>query len=142
MAKTKVPIKYTSREFDSIRADLVDYARRYYPDTVRDFSEASFGALMLDSVAYVGDILSFYLDYQTNESFLDSAIEYDNVIRQARQMGYKFRGSASATGIVVLYAIVPANTQGLGPRTDFLPILKKRNHTFLWQGRIYPYRRR
>ena len=125
MAKTKVPIKYTSREFDSIRADLVDYARRYYPDTVRDFSEASFGALMLDSVAYVGDILSFYLDYQTNESFLDSAIEYDNVIRQARQMGYKFRGSASATGIVVLYAIVPANTQGLGPRTDYLPILKK-----------------
>ena len=125
MAKTKVPIKYTSREFDSIKTDLVDYARRYYPDTIRDFSEASFGALMLDSVAYIGDILSFYLDYQTNESFLDSAIEYDNVIRQARQMGYKFRGSTSATGVVVLYAIVPANTQGLGPRTDYLPILKK-----------------
>ena len=59
MAKTKVPIKYTSREFDSIKADLVDYARRYYPDTIRDFSEASFGALMLYSVAYIGDILCF-----------------------------------------------------------------------------------
>ena len=125
MAKTKVPIKYTSREFDSIRSDLVDYAKRYYPNTIKDFSEASFGALMLDSVAYVGDILSFYLDYQVNESFLDSAIEYNNVIRLARQMGYKFRGSAAATGIVTLYAVIPANSTGLGPNSDYLPILKK-----------------
>ncbi len=125
MAKTKVPIKYTSRDFSSIKTDLLEYAKRYYPDTVKDFSEASFGGLMLDSVAYVGDILSFYLDYQTNESFLDSAIEYDNVIRQARQMGFKFRGSTSATGMVTLYAVVPANATGLGPNSEYLPILKK-----------------
>ena len=59
MAKTKVPIKYTSRDFDSIKSDLVDYARRYYPNTIRDFSEASFASLMIDSTAYIGDILSF-----------------------------------------------------------------------------------
>jgi len=125
MAKTKVPIKYTSREFDSIKSDLIDYAKRYYPDTIKDFSEASFASLMLDSTAYIGDILSFYLDYQVNESFLDSAIEYDNVIRLARQMGYKFRGSASATGLVSLYVVVPANSSGLGPNSDYLPILKR-----------------
>ena len=125
MAKTKTPIKYTSREFDSIRDDLVDYARRYYPDTIKDFSEASFASLMLDSTAYIGDILSFYLDYQVNESFLDSAIEYNNVIRLARQMGYKFRGSASSTGMVTLYVVVPANSSGLGPNSDYMPILKR-----------------
>ena len=79
--KKKVPIKYTSRDFDTIKQDLVNYAKRYYPDTFRDFSEASFGALMIDTVAYVGDILSFYLDYQVNESFLDTSIEYNNVVR-------------------------------------------------------------
>tara|TARA_Y100001963_G_scaffold12_1_gene20 strand:+ start:1060 stop:2853 length:1794 start_codon:yes stop_codon:yes gene_type:complete len=125
MAKTKVPIKYTSREFDSIKSDLLDYARRYYPDTIKDFSEASFGSLMLDSVAYIGDVLSFYLDYQVNESFLDSAIEYDNVIRLARQMGYKFKGAASTSGIATFYAVVPANASGLGPNSDYLPILKR-----------------
>ena len=125
MAKTKVPIKYTSREFDSIKRDLVDYAKRYYPDTIKDFSEASFASMMLDSTAYIGDILSFYLDYQVNESFLDSAIEYNNVIRLARQMGYKFRGSASATGLVTLYVVVPANATGLGPNSNYLPILKR-----------------
>jgi len=96
MPARKTPIKYTSREFDTIKNDLIEHAKRYYPDTFRDFNEASFGALMLDTVAYVGDILSFYLDYQVNESFMDSAIEYDNVIRLARQMGYKFQSNSSS----------------------------------------------
>ena len=55
-------IKYTSRDFDSIKEDLVNYAKRYYPRTFKDFNEAGFGAMMLDTVAYVGDILSFYLE--------------------------------------------------------------------------------
>ena len=49
MPKKIVPIKYTSRDFDSIKSSLVDYVKRYYPETFRDFSEASFGALMLDT---------------------------------------------------------------------------------------------
>ena len=125
MPARKTPIKYTSREFDTIKNDLIEHAKRYYPDTFRDFNEASFGALMLDTVAYVGDILSFYLDYQVNESFLDSAIEYDNIIRLARQMGYKFQSNPSSYGSVAIYVIVPASTSGLGPDTSYIPLLKK-----------------
>ena len=69
MPKNKnVSIKYTSREFESIKEDLVEFAKRYYPDNYRDFSAASFGSLILDTVAYTGDILSYYLDYHVNES--------------------------------------------------------------------------
>ena len=84
--KRKVPINYTSREFNSIKNDLVNYAKRYYPDTFQDYNEASFGSLMLDTVAYVGDILSFYLDYSANESFLETAIEYDNIVKISKQI--------------------------------------------------------
>ena len=97
--KKKIPIKYTSRDFESIKQDLIDYARRYYSDSFRDFSEASFGSLMVDSVAYIGDILSFYLDYQVNEGFLDTATDFNNIVRIGQQMGYKFRGSAAASGL-------------------------------------------
>jgi len=124
MAK-KVPIKYTSRDFNSIKRDLEDYARRYYPDTYKDFSEASFGSLMIDTVSYVGDILSYYVDYNVNESFFDTAIEYNNVLRHSRQLGYKYRGKPAANGIVSLYILVPANTLGLGPNADYIPILKR-----------------
>ena len=80
MAKKIVPVKYTSRDYESIRNDLIQHAKRYYPETYKDFSEASFGSLMVDTVAYVGDILSFYLDYQANESFLDTASEFNNIL--------------------------------------------------------------
>ena len=73
--KKTVPIKYTSRDFESIRADLLEHARRYYPNTFQDFNEAGFGSLMLDTVSYIGDILSFYLDYQANESFKESSLQ-------------------------------------------------------------------
>jgi hypothetical protein len=96
--KTYIPIKYTARDFQSIKDSLVEYARRYYPDTFRDFNEASFGSLMLDTVAYVGDIMSFYLDYQANESFLDTAIEYKNIVKLS-------------------------NSAGTAPDTDYYPIL-------------------
>jgi len=124
MSKNKVPIKYTSRDFESIRKELVDYAKRYYSDTFKDFSEASFGSLMIDTVAYVGDILSFYLDYQVNESFLNSAIEYNNVVSLGEQMGYKFKGPSSAFGVCAFYVSVPANGATLGPDTTYIPILK------------------
>jgi len=125
MAKRTFPIDYTSRDFDSIREDLVNYTKRYYPDTFKDFSEASFGSLMLDTVAYVGDIMSFYLDYQVNESFLDTASEYNNVLRLAKQMGYKYQSSKSTTGMISMYVIIPANSTGLGPNTDYFPIIKR-----------------
>ena len=86
--KSKKPaINYTSRDFTTIREDLVAYAKRYYPEHIKDFSQPSFGSLLIDTVAYVGDILSFYLDYQANESFLSTAIEYDNVVKISKNFG-------------------------------------------------------
>jgi len=123
MAKKIIPIKYTSRDFQTIKKDLVEYAKRYYPDTFQDFNEASFGALMFDTVAYVGDMLSFYIDYQVNESFLETAAEYGNILRHGRTLGYKARGFPSSFGTVSTYVLVPANATGLGPDTQYLPLL-------------------
>jgi hypothetical protein len=124
MATLKTPIRYTSRDFGSIKEDLVQYAKRYYPETYRDFNEASFGSLMLDTVAYVGDILSFYVDYQVNESFLDTAAETSNIVKLSKQLGFKYRGAPAATGVAAFYAIIPANEVGLGPDSRAYPILK------------------
>ena len=124
MAK-KVPVKYTSREFESIKADLVDYIKRYYPSTYKDFNEAGFGSMVLDTVAYIGDQLSFYLDYQANETFLDTAVEYDNILRLSKQYGYKYPGSPSAYGELEFYVLLPANTNGIGVNWDYAPILRR-----------------
>jgi hypothetical protein len=125
MAKKKTPIDYTSRDFNSIKESLVDYAKRYYPEVYQDFNEASFGSLMVDMVSYVGDVMSFYLDYQANESFLTTAIEQKNVINLSRQMGYKYQNVATASGEITLYVLVPANDLGLGPDLSYAPIIRQ-----------------
>jgi hypothetical protein len=80
---------------------------------------------MIDTVAYVGDILSFYLDYQVNESFLATSIEYQNVIKHGRQLGYKPKGSSTSTGVVAFFASVPASSTGIGPDIKYIPILQR-----------------
>ena len=79
---------------------------------------------MLDTVAYIGDILSFYLDYQANESFLETAVEYTNVIKLARQLGYKIDRNPSSYGILTFYIKIPAATTGPGPNLDLAPTLR------------------
>ena len=123
MAK-KPMIKYTSREFDSIRNDLIGHAKRYYPDSYKDFNGTSFGSLMLDTVAYVGDVLSFYLDYQANEQFLSTANEYNNVIKLAKQHGYRHSKVPTSTGFCTFFCLLPVASGG-GPNEEYAPILKK-----------------
>tara|TARA_Y100000592_G_scaffold30536_2_gene48648 strand:+ start:50544 stop:52340 length:1797 start_codon:yes stop_codon:yes gene_type:complete len=118
-------INYTNREYEGIREDLTQIAERFYPDTFQDFSEASFGAMMLDAVAYVGDQLSFYLDYNVNEAFLDTSYQLNNIIRHGRVLGYKIPGRPSTFGTVALYVLVPASLTALGPDRRYIPIIKR-----------------
>jgi len=124
-AKKIIPIKYTSRDFASIKAELVEYAKKYYPDTFKDFSEAGFGALMLDSVAYVGDILSFYTDYNANEGHIKTSIEFDNILKHGYKLGFKYSPFPSSSGFVSIYCLVPANASGFGPNLSYAPIIKR-----------------
>ena len=122
--RENVKINYLSRDFTSIKKDLIEHAKRYYPDTFRDFSDAGFGSLMVDAVSYIGDVLSFYLDYQANESFLVTAIEYDNVLKHGQSIGYRYEPRRASFGQVSLYILIPANSANTGPDTPYIPILR------------------
>ena len=136
MSERKPAINYTSRDFVTIKRDLVTHARRYYPDTFKDFTVNSFGSLMLDTVSYVGDLLSFYLDYQVNESFLSTATEYDNVLKISRQLGLKPDLSPASFGVLTFFVLIPANNAG-GPDYDYAPILKSNSQFKSISGKTF-----
>ena len=71
---------YLARDFDSFKAELYDYAKTYFGDSIADFSEASVGGLFLDMAAMVGDTMSFYLDHQFNELNWETAVEKKNIM--------------------------------------------------------------
>jgi len=125
MSKKSTPINYTDRDFDSIKRSLVQHAQRYYPDVYKDFNQASFGSLLFDTVAYVGDVMSFYLDYQANESYLNTANERDNIINLSKQMGYEYKESITSFGQCDFFISVPVDViAGSGPDMNYAPILK------------------
>ena len=73
-------IKYVGKDFATIRKNLVNFAKTYYPSTFNDFNEASPGMMFIEMAAYVGDVLSYYMDSQIKELFIQHAEERKNVV--------------------------------------------------------------
>lgn len=119
---------YLNKDFDSLRAELLRYARTYFPDKIKDFSEASLGGLLLDMAAFVGDVNSFYLDHQFNELNVETAVETTNIERHIRNAGVKITGASPAFTPVTVYIEVPAeilSDDTTRPQRSALPIIGK-----------------
>ena len=119
---------YLNKDFDSLRAELLRYARIYFPDKIKDFSEASLGGLLLDMAAFVGDVNSFYLDHQFNELNVETAVETSNIERHIRNAGVKITGASPAFVPVTVYIEVPSETLSddtTRPQRSALPIIQK-----------------
>jgi hypothetical protein len=92
-------ITYLNRDFSDFRAQLIELAKNYFPDTYNDFSPTSPGMMFIEMAAYVGDVLSFYQDTQLQETFINHAKDPKNLYSLAYMMGYRPRtvGVSKAT---------------------------------------------
>ena len=84
-------VNYLNKDFNSLKQSLVDYAQAYFPNTYKDFNETSPGMMLIEMNAYVGDVLSFYIDQQYKELLLPLAEERRNIINMAKMLGYKVK---------------------------------------------------
>ena len=108
MAKVNRDIKYINRDFSSFRSRLIEYAQTYFPQTYNDFSPASPGMMFMEQASYVGDVLSFYLDNQFQETFLQYAQQTNNVFELAYMFGYKPKVTGAAQTTVTFYQQLPS----------------------------------
>ncbi len=98
MATTVKNIKYINKDFSEFRASLIDYTKTYFPTTYNDFSPASPGMMFIEMASYVGDVLSFYLDNQIQENYLQFARQSNNLFELAYMFGYK----PKITGVAIV----------------------------------------
>ena len=84
-------VNYLNKDFIDLKQSLMNYAKSYFPNTYRDFNETSPGMMLLEMNAYVGDVLSFYIDQQYKEMLLPLAEERRNIITMAKMFGYKVK---------------------------------------------------
>ena len=112
-------IQYLNKDFTELRASLINYARTYFPTTYNDFSPSSPGMMFMEMAAYVGDVMSFYLDNQIQENFLQYARQTNNLYELAYMFGYKPNVTQVATVDVDFYQQVPAISSGGSYSPDF-----------------------
>ena len=110
MATTNRDIKYINRDFSDFRQRLIEYTKTYFPNTYNDFSPASPGMLFMEQAAYVGDVLSFYLDNQFQENFIQYAQQTNNIYELAYMFGYKPKTTGVAQSTIDFYQQLPAKT--------------------------------
>jgi hypothetical protein len=119
MAELKRDIRYIDRNFNDFRNTLINYSQTYFPDTYNDFTPDSTGMLFIEMASYVGDVLSFYLDNQVQETFIQYARETENLFNMAYMLGYEPKVTTAASVNIDFYQQLPAKLSGSVTVPDF-----------------------
>ena len=128
-----VSVDYLSRDFTSLRNDLIGVIQTRLPNwTATD--PADFGIALVEAFAYVGDMISYYIDRNANESSITTAVQRNSILNIAQTYGYTpagyrqsyvtltFNNSSSSNvtipaGTVVSGQVVSGDTVQLVPFT-------------------------
>jgi hypothetical protein len=119
MATQNKDITYINKDFNDIRAQLINFSQTYFPNTYTDFSPASPGMMFLEQAAYVSDVLSFYLDNQIQETYLQYARNFDNLYDLAYMFSYKPKATGLAIVDVDFYQQIPSKVVSSQTVPDF-----------------------
>jgi len=101
-------INYTSRDFESLRQDLINYAKQYYPDVVQNFSDAAIFSVLMDLNAAIGDNLHYHIDRSIQETVLQYAQQRSSIFNIARTYGLKIPGYRPSLALANISIQVPA----------------------------------
>ena len=78
---------YLSLDFDTIKDDIITQLQS--TDTFKDYNfEGSNIAVLIELIAYLGDINTFYMNRSSKELFLDTVEIYENSHRISQMSGY------------------------------------------------------
>jgi len=101
---------FQSYNFETLRKSFIDYLRQYYPESFNDFVESSEFVAMLDLMAFMGQSLSFRVDLNSRENFLDTAERRDSVVNLAKLVGYTPKRNQAARGYLKVTAVSTTET--------------------------------
>ena len=118
-------IRYLNKDFTTFKNALIEYAKTYYPTSYNDFSTSSPGTMFIDMASYVGDVLSFYLDNQTQETFLEYAKQTNNLYALAYMLGYRPKVTSAAAVTLDVYQQIPASGSNYAPDFNYAMIIEE-----------------
>ncbi len=119
MSIIKKEIKYLNKDFSEFRSNLVEYSKNYFPKIYNDFNEASPGMMFIELASYIGDVLSYYTDYNMKETMLQHAQEKKNIYNIAQTFGYTPKIASSADVELDVFQLIPSIGTGVNSKPDY-----------------------
>tara|TARA_Y100000592_G_scaffold47649_1_gene75662 strand:- start:747 stop:4229 length:3483 start_codon:yes stop_codon:yes gene_type:complete len=117
---------FKSYDFETLRRTMVAYLKENYPDDFNDFVESSEYVALIDLIAYISQALSFRVDLNARENFLETAERRNSVLRLARLINYNAKRNRPATGLLKIDSI--STTQDVQDSTG----TNLANSTIIW----------
>jgi len=107
-----VSIDYTSRDYYALRDALIRRVQERTGGKWAGNDPSDFGVALVETFAYMGDLINYYIDRIANESYLGTATQRQNVLNLASMLGYTAGGYSSATVNVTLTNSVNVGYRG------------------------------
>jgi len=96
---------FQSYDFENLRRVMINYIRENYPEDFNDYTESSEYLALIDLIAFLGQSISFRIDLNARENFLELAERRESVLRLARLLSYKPKRNVSASGLLKFVSV-------------------------------------
>ena len=140
-SKNPLSIDYTSRDYYSIRQQLIARVKERTNDQWQGTDPNDFGLALVEAFAYMGDTLNYYIDRLANESYILTATQRSTLLNIARMYGYTPAGYVSAVTEIAMTnnngykglvgaAIIENGTVGGVATTNISKLIVPNDHPF------------
>ena len=96
---------FQSYDFDTLRRTMLNYLQENYPEDFNDYIDSSEYMALVDLIAYLGQNLSFRIDLNARENFLETAQRRDSVLRLASLISYNAKRNQAGNGFLKIMAV-------------------------------------
>ena len=96
---------FKSYDFETLRRSMIAYLRENYPEEFNDYVDSSEYIALIDLIAFIGQNLSFRIDLNARENFLETAERRESVLRLARLINYNPKRNVPASGFLKVTSI-------------------------------------
>jgi len=96
---------FQSYDFDNLRRTMINYLRENYPEDFNDYIESSEYIALIDLIALLGQNVSYRIDLNARENFIELAERRESVLRTARLLSYNPKRVIPANGLLKITSI-------------------------------------
>ena len=123
---------FQSYDFDNLRRTMIQYLRENYPEDFNDYIESSEYLALIDLIAFLGQNISFRIDLNARENYLELAERRESVLRLARLLSYNPKRVQPANGLLKVESV--RTTEAVRDSNN----INLQNQTIIWNDPSNP----